>query len=65
MIRVGVFFFCPPPPPFPPFALAPTVRVTISTLYSPHCHKIKDGGYNNITNTNKMSPTQIRLHCRL
>ena len=23
-----------------------------------HCHKIKDGGYNNITNTNKVSPTQ-------
>ena len=22
------------------------------------CHKIKDGGYNNITNTNKVSPTQ-------
>ena len=29
-------------------------------LLSPifHCHKIKDGGYNNITNTNKVSPTQ-------
>ena len=29
-------------------------------LVSPifHCHKIKDGGYNNITNTNKVSPTQ-------
>ena len=23
-----------------------------------HCHKIKNGGYNNITNTNKVSPTQ-------
>ena len=23
-----------------------------------HCHKIKDGGYNNVTNTNKVSPTQ-------
>ena len=22
------------------------------------CHKIKDGGYNNITNTNEVSPTQ-------
>ena len=44
----GVFFFSPPPPPFPSFALAPTVRV----------HKIKDGGYNNITNKNKVSPTQ-------
>ena len=27
-----------------------------STIF--HCHKIKDGGYNNITNTNKVSPTQ-------
>ena len=29
-------------------------------LLSPifHCHKIKDGGYNNITNTSKVSPTQ-------
>jgi len=39
-------------------ALAPTVRATI--LLSPifHCHKIKDGGCSNITNTNKVSPTQ-------
>ena len=43
-------FFSSPPPPFPPFALAPTVRVTAL--------KIKDGGYNNITKTNKVSPTQ-------
>ena len=29
-------------------------------LLSPsfHCHKIKDGGYNNIMNTNKVSPTK-------
>ena len=27
-----VFFFSPSPPPFPSFALAPTVRVTSSTL---------------------------------
>ena len=46
------------------FALAPTVRVTISTLpnlLSPinlHCHRIKDGGYNNIKSANKVSPTQ-------
>ena len=41
-------FFSPPPPPFPSFALAPTVRVTISTLpYLPLS-----------TNTNKVSPTQ-------
>ena len=31
---------------------------TISTLPIFHCHKIKDGGYNNITNTNKVSPAQ-------
>ena len=46
------------------FALAPTVRVTISTLpnlLSPinlHCHRIKGGGYNNIKSANKVSPTQ-------
>ena len=34
-------------PPFPSFAFAPIF----------HCHKIKDGGYNN-ANTNKVSPTQ-------
>ena len=28
----GGIFFSPPPPPFPSFALAPTVRLTISTL---------------------------------
>ena len=28
----SIFFFSPPPPPFPSFALAPTVRVTITTL---------------------------------
>ena len=49
----------PPPPPFPSFALAPTVRVTISTLSNQfHRRKIKDSGYNNITNTNKVSPTK-------
>ena len=46
------------------FALAPTIRVTISTLpnlLSPinlHCHRIKDGGYKNIKSANKVSPTQ-------
>ena len=34
---------------------SPTVRVTTSTLPN----LIKDGGYKNITNTNKVSPTQI------
>ena len=51
-------FFSPPPPPFPSFALAPTVRVTISTLPNQfHRRKIKDG-YNNVTNTDKVSPTK-------
>ena len=37
-----------------------SVRVTISLPDLPLSsgHKIKDGGYNNITNTNKVSPTQ-------
>ena len=56
--KTSYFFFSPPPPPFPSFALTPTVRVTICTLPIFHCHKIKDGGYNNITNTNKVSSTQ-------
>ena len=30
--RKEIYFFLPSPPPFPSFALAPTVRVTISTL---------------------------------
>ena len=46
-------FFLPSPSPFPSFALAPTIRVTIFTTIF-HCHKIKEGGYNNIT----ISPTQ-------
>ena len=46
--RIQSIFFSPPPSPFPSFALAPTVRVTISTLpYLPLS-----------TNTNKVSPTQ-------
>ena len=31
-------------------------HVILSPIF--HCHKIKDGGYNNITNTNKVSPAQ-------
>ena len=46
-------FFSPPPPPFPSFALAPTVRVTISTLPNLPLSLLN----NNITNTNKVSPT--------
>ena len=54
-----MYFFLPSPPPFHSFALAPTVRVTISTLPNQfHRRKIKDGGYNNITNTNKVSPAK-------
>ena len=57
--RRRCIFSSPPSPPFPSFALAPTVRVTISTLPNQsHRRKIKDGGHNNITNTNKVSPTK-------
>ena len=30
----GEYFFFPPPPPFPSFTLAPTLTVTIFTLFS-------------------------------
>ena len=51
-------FFVPSPPPFPFFALAPTLRVTILLSLIFLHHKIKDGGYNN-TNINKqLSPTE-------
>ena len=58
--RENAVFFSPLP--LPPFLLSRShlpLRVTISTP-APifHCHKIKVGGYNNITNTNKVSPTQ-------
>ena len=33
-IRQAFFFSPPPPSPIPSFALAPTVRVTISTLFN-------------------------------
>ena len=48
------------PFPLPPFLLSPShLPLGLLFLLSPifHCHKIKDGGYNN-TNTNKVSPTQ-------
>ena len=46
--------------PPPPFLLSPShLPQGLLFLLSPifHCHKIKDGGYNN-TNTNKVSPAQ-------
>ena len=46
--RAGVFFS---PLPLPPFILSPSHLIFL-------CHKINDGGYNNITNTNNVSPTQ-------
>ena len=56
------YFFLPSPPPFPSFALAPTLRVAISTLPN---FLSKDGGYNN-TNINKLSPFQnTPAICRL
>ena len=65
------YFFSPLPLPLPPFLLSPSHLpvlgkdarfqgrveiVTLTVIF--HCHKIKDGGYNNITNMNKVSPTQ-------
>ena len=49
------YFFSPLP--LPPFLLSPShLLFLLSPIF--HSHKIKDGGYNNITNTNKVSPTQ-------
>ena len=53
-------FFLPFPSPLSFFR--PRTYRTGYYFYSPqssmHSHKIKDGNYNNITNTNKVSPTQ-------
>ena len=48
------------PLPLPPFLISSShLPLGLLFLLSPifHCHKIKDGGYNN-TNMNKVSPTQ-------
>ena len=53
------YFFSPLP--LPPFLLSPSHQPSgLIFVLSPifHCHKIKDGGYNNITNTKKVSLTQ-------
>ena len=52
--------FSPLPPPLS-FFRPRTYRKGYYFILSPifHRHKIKDGGYNNVTNTNKVSPTQI------
>ena len=48
----------PPPPPFPSFALAPPLKVTIFTPPNFLRQNIKDGRHNN-TNINKqLSPAQ-------
>ena len=57
-IGQAYFFFSPHPHPFPSFVLAPTVRVTISTLPNLPLSENKRWRYNNITNTNKVSHTQ-------
>ena len=50
------------PLPLPPFLFCPRTYRMGYYFYSPqssmHSHKLKDGNYNNITNTNKVSPTQ-------
>ena len=51
--RAGVFFFLPSSSPLSFFRPR-----TYRKGYYFHCQKIKEGGYNNITNTNKVSPTQ-------
>ena len=54
-----IFFLPSPSPSFALAPLAPTVRKGYY-FYSPQSSTVefKDGGYNNITNTNKVSPTQ-------
>ena len=56
--------FFPPPPPF--LLSSSHLPQGLLFLFSPifHCHKIKDGGYNNTTNSNKVPP-KIRLPCQL
>ena len=50
------FFFSPPPPLFllSLSHLPKGLLFLLSLIF--HCHKIKDGGYNNITNTNPNTP---------
>ena len=63
--RRRCIFSSPPPPPFPSFALAPTVRVTISTLpISSTVVKSKMATTILRTRT-RFRPPKIRLHCRL
>ena len=55
-------FFSLSPPPFPSFTLAPTLRVTISTLPNlPLSSKMAA----TTTRTQRFSPPKIRLHRRL
>ena len=63
----AVSFFSPSPPPFPSFALAPTVRVTISSLPNLPCTVIKSKmATTTILRTRtRFRPPKIRLHCRL
>ena len=60
-------FFSPPPSPFPSFALAPTVRVTI-TFYSPQSStviKSKMAATTILRTRTRFRLPKIRLHCRL
>ena len=58
----GEYFFSPPP--FPSFTLAPTLTVTILTLFS--SSSITKTAVTTVrTQTSSFRPPKIRLHCRL
>ena len=59
-IGQAYFFFSPRPPPFPSFALAPTVRVTIFTV-----RKSKMAATTILRTRTRFLPPKIRLRCRL
>ena len=66
--RKTPYLFSPLPlPPFPSFALAPTLRVTISTLPNLPCTVIKSKmATTTILRTRtRFRPPKVRLHCRL
>ena len=66
-IKNAVSFFSLPPPPFPSFALAPTVRVTISALPNLPCTVIKSkmATTTMLRTRTRFRPPKIRVNCRL
>ena len=62
----GEYFFSPPPPPFPSFTLAPTLRVTIFTLFSSSSITTSKTAITTVrTQTSSFRRPKIGLHCRL